>query len=59
MIVLKENPYELTVEQFIREVRGIATEFEEIIVVQYEKMGIYDKLLSIGMNSIVKPASED
>jgi hypothetical protein len=54
MVILKQNPMQLTIVEFVDEIRKIIKEFKEILVLQFEDLGMYDKLLAIGRNNIVE-----
>ena len=59
-IILKQNPMQLTIPQFISEIRKIIIEYDEILVVQFnrEPLCIYEHLLTIGKHSLLETKEE-
>lgn len=56
VVILKQNPMQLSIVEFVQEIRKIIAEYKEILVLQFEDLGMYDKLLAIGRNNIVETA---
>jgi len=54
VVILKQNPMQLTIVEFVQEIRKIIAEYGEILVLQFEDLGMYDKLLAIGRNNIIE-----
>ncbi len=54
VVILRQNPMQLTIVEFVQEIRKIIAEYKEILVLQFEDLGMYNKLLAIGRNNIIE-----